>query len=103
MITPQLGLVDPSGIEATAKLFGFKTVWSNSWQLDQIIDIANQGKPVIVSFPPDRYDGGHILVVLGGDSDVVSLADTSLWNRKELTRSQFLQWWEGFGAVVTPT
>ncbi len=101
-ITPQLGLVDPSGIAATAAQFGFKTTWSNSWQLDQIINIANSGRPVIVSFPPDRYDGGHILVVLGGDANMVYLADTSLWNRRELTRGQFMNWWEGFAAVVTP-
>jgi hypothetical protein len=101
-ITPQLGLVDPSGIQATAAQFGFKTVWSNSWQLDQIIGIANSGKPVIVSFPPARYDGGHILVLLGGDASMVYLADTSLWNRHALSRGQFMNWWEGFGAVVTP-
>jgi hypothetical protein len=101
-ITPQLGLVDPSGIQATASQFGFKTVWSNSWTLDQILNFANQGNPVIISFPPDRYAGGHILVVLGGDANMVYLADTSLWNHRALTHGQFLNWWEGFGAVVTP-
>ncbi|MFL5690390.1 MAG: C39 family peptidase [Ktedonobacteraceae bacterium] len=101
-ITPQLGLVDPSGIQATATQFGFKTVWSNSWTLDQILNFANQGKPVIISFPPDRYAGGHILVLLGGDANMVYLADTSLWNHRALTHGQFLNWWEGFGAVVTP-
>ena len=101
-ITPQLGLVDPSGIQATASQFGFKTVWSNSWTLDQILNFANQGKPVIISFPPDRYAGGHILVLLGGDANMVYLADTSLWNHRALTHGQFLNWWEGFGAVVTP-
>lgn len=101
-ITPTLGLLRPEGIQNTAARFGFKTVWRNSWALDQIIALANKGTPVIVSFPPDRYDGGHILVVTGGDSDYVFLADSSLWNRHSLTRSQFLGWWEGFGAVVTP-
>lgn len=101
-ITPSQGLLRPEGIQNTAAQFGFKTTWSNSWTLDQIINIANQGNPVIVSFPPDRYDGGHLLVVTGGNSDLVFLADSSLWNRHSLTRSQFLAWWEGFGAVVTP-
>ena len=101
-ITPQLGLVDPSGIQATATQFGFKTNWSNSWALDQIINIANSGKPVIVGFPPDRYAGGHLLVVIGGNDSVVYLADSSSWNHQVLSRSQFLQWWGGFGAVVTP-
>jgi len=101
-ITPQLGLVRPEGIQNTAAQFGFKTTWGNSWTLDQIIDRANHGEPVIVSFPPDRYDGGHILDVIGGSSTTVYLADTSLWNRHSLSRSQFLAWWEGYAAVVTP-
>jgi Peptidase_C39 like family len=102
-ITPDLGLVDPSGIASTAAKFGFKTQWGNNGSLDQIITLANSGKPVIVGFPPARYDGGHILVVVGGNSDTVFLADTSLWNRRELSRAQFLQWWGGFYAVVTPS
>src|SRR5450432_2029575 len=101
-ITPYLGLVDPSGIASTATKFGFKTQWGNSGSIDQILSIANSGKPVIVGFPPDRYEGGHLLVVIGGDADSVFLADTSLWNRRELSRAQFLQWWGGFYAVVTP-
>ena len=101
-ITPQLGLVDSSGIQATAAQFGFKTNWSNSWTLDQIINIANSGKPVIVDFPPDRYAGGHLLVMIGGNDSVIYLADSSSWNHRVLSRSQFLQWWAGFGAVVTP-
>jgi predicted double-glycine peptidase len=101
-ITPSQGLLRPEGIEYTAAQFGFKTTWGNSWTLDRVIDTANSGKPVIVGFPPDRYDGGHLLVVTGGDANNVYLADSSLWNRRSLTRDQFLQWWEGFAAVATP-
>ncbi|HKV59872.1 MAG TPA: hypothetical protein VJO32_16390 [Ktedonobacteraceae bacterium] len=101
-ITPQLGLVRPEGIQNTAVQFGFKTTWGNNWTLDQVISTANRGEPVIVSFPPDRYDGGHILDVIGGTGTMVYLADTSLWNRRSLSRSQFLGWWEGYAAVVTP-
>ena len=101
-ITPQLGLLEDVGIQRTAARFGFKTTWGHNLSLDQIIAIANSGKPVIVSFPPDRYDGGHLLVVTGGNSILVKLADSSLWNRKELSRAQFLNWWEGFYAIVTP-
>ncbi len=101
-ITPQLGLLDEAGIQKTAAQFGFKTTWGHNLSLDQIISIANQGRPVIVRFPPDRYDGGHLLVVTGGNSSTVKLADSSLWNRQYLSRSQFLQWWEGFYAIVTP-
>jgi predicted double-glycine peptidase len=102
-ITPQLGLVRPEGIQHTAAQFGFHTTWGKSWTLEQIITLANQGEPVIVDFPPDRYAGGHLLVVIGGTSTTVSLADSSLWNRRSLSRSQFLAWWAGYAAVVTPT
>ncbi len=101
-ITPSQGLLRPEGIEHTAAQFGFKTTWGNAWSLDQVIESANRGNPVIVSFPPDRYDGGHILVVTGGNSSTVYLADSSAWNRSSLSIAQFLQWWEGFAAVVTP-
>jgi ABC-type bacteriocin/lantibiotic exporter with double-glycine peptidase domain len=101
-ITPELGLLRPEGVEHTAAQFGFKTTWGNAWSLDQVIETANRGNPVIVSFPPDRYDGGHILVVTGGNGTTVYLADTSGWNRHSLSSAQFLQWWEGFAAVVTP-
>ena len=101
-ITPQLGLIEEVGIQRTAVRFGFNTTWGHNLSLDQIISIANNGKPVIVSFPPDRYDGGHLLVVTGGNKDTVNLADSSLWNRKALSRAQFLNWWEGFYAIVTP-
>jgi hypothetical protein len=101
-ITPQLGILEDVGIQRTAARFGFKTTWGHNLSLDQIISIANAGKPVIVSFPPDRYAGGHLLVVTGGNSNTVNLADSSLWNRKALSRAQFLKWWEGFYAVVTP-
>jgi hypothetical protein len=101
-ITPAQGLLRPEGVEHTAAQFGFKTTWSNAWSLDQVIETANRGNPVIVSFPPDRYDGGHILVVTGGNGTAVYLADSSGWNRHSLSSAQFLQWWEGFAAVVTP-
>ena len=101
-ITPQLGLLDEAGIERTAAQFGYNTTWGHNLSLDQIITIANRGRPVIVSFPPDRYAGGHLLVVTGGNSSIVKLADSSLWNWQSLSRAQFLQWWEGFYAIVTP-
>lgn len=101
-ITPQLGLVENVGIARTAAQFGFQTDWGNNWTLDQVISIANLGRPVMVGWPPQRYDGGHIVVVTGGDANTVSLADTSLWNRRSVSRSQFLQWWGGFAAVMMP-
>jgi len=101
-ITPTLGLVEDVGIQRTAAQFGFKTSWGYKLSLDQIIATANYGTPIIVDFPPQKYAGGHLLVVLGGNSSVVFLADSSLYNRTSLTRAQFLKWWGGFSAILTP-
>lgn len=101
-ITPDLGLVDSSGVAHTAERFGFKTKWSDSWTLDQVLHSANTGHPVIVDWPPDRYPDGHIVVVTGGDPHRVYLADSSYWNRHWVPRAQFAQWWGGFAAIVTP-
>ena len=101
-ITPQLGLLEDVGVQRTAAQFGFKTSWGYKLSLDQVIDIANHGSPVIVSFPPDKYPAGHVVVVTGGNGLSVLLADTSLYNRHSITRTQFMQWWGGFSAIVTP-
>lgn len=101
-ITPQLGLTENIGIANTAARFGFLTTWGNDWTLAQVESYANAGHPVIVGWPPSLYNGGHIVVVIGGDATTVYLADSSLWNRRALSNAQFLQWWGGFAAVVTP-
>jgi hypothetical protein len=102
-ITPQLGLVSPGGVADTVAQFGFQTPsWGNTLSLEQIIASANAGTPVIVGFPPDRYAGGHILIVTGGNSATVFVADSSAHNFTSLSRGQFLQWWGGFSAIVMP-
>ncbi|HLL80243.1 MAG TPA: hypothetical protein VKT25_12125, partial [Ktedonobacteraceae bacterium] len=80
----------------------FNTSWGYKLSLDQVIAVANSGRPVIVSFPPYKYDGGHLLVVVGGNSSLVYLADSSAYNRTQLTHAQFMNWWGGFSAIVTP-
>ncbi len=101
-ITPALGLVRPGGIADTVAQFGFQTSWGFQLSLDQVIGRANTGTPVIVGFPPDRYAGGHLLVVIGGTGSQVHLADSSAYNYTWIARGQFLAWWGGFSAVVTP-
>lgn len=101
-ITPALGLLEDVGIQRTVAQFGFKTSWGYNLSLNQIIDTANNGRPVIVSFPPSRYAGGHLVVVTGGNANYVYLADSSFYDRRVLTRAQFMQWWGGFSAIVTP-
>jgi hypothetical protein len=107
-ITPQGGLLSEGGIADTVAQFGFQTSWGHTLSLDQLIADANAGTPVIVSFPPDRYAGGHLLVVRGGDAQSVLVADSSAWNRTSVSRAQFTSWWIGkgqtlgFSAIVTP-
>ena len=101
-ITPSLGLVEDSGVAHTMTQFGFNTSWGYSLSYDQVVATANHGQPVIVSWPPSRYAGGHLVVVIGGNSQTVYLADSSLYNRHALSRTQFMKWWAGFSAVATP-
>jgi hypothetical protein len=101
-ITPALGLVEDVGVARTMAKFGFNTNWGYSLSYDQVVATANRGEPVIVSWPPSRYAGGHLVVVIGGNSQTVYLADSSLYNRHSLSRAQFMAWWAGFSAVATP-
>ncbi len=101
-ITPQLGLLQEDGIARTVAHFGFQTHAGHHLTLDQVIGLANQGTPVIVGFPPQRYPGGHLLVVTSGTQTTVYVADSSVWNTRAFTRSRFVQYWAGFAAVVKP-
>jgi hypothetical protein len=101
-ITPVLGLVEDVGVARTMAKFGFKTDWGYSLSYDQVVATANQGEPVIVSWPPSRYTGGHLVDVIGGNSQTVIIADSSIFNHHSLSRAQFMKWWAGFSAVATP-
>lgn len=102
-ITPSEGLLEEGGIQQTGAKFGFKTKWGdNTLNLNQLIAAANKGTPVIISFPPATYPGGHILVVRGGNSSYVYLADSSDLNWTQLTHARFMQFWRGFSAIMTP-
>jgi soluble lytic murein transglycosylase-like protein len=70
--------------------------------LDSIIATANSGEPVIVSFPPNRWQGGHILVLRGGDDSTVWLADSSQYDFEHISRTKFLTYWAGWAVLVTP-
>lgn len=103
-IDPILGLTHDGGVADTLAQFGLQTRWGDHWSLAQVITTANGGLPVIVGWPPDRYDGGHIVVVTGGDlaRGTITLVDSSAWNRQVISVTQFQQWWAGFAAVAMP-
>ncbi|GCE17357.1 C39 family peptidase [Dictyobacter kobayashii] len=102
-ITPDEGLLQASGIDVTVDKFGFNATHLDNPSLDDVVKIANQGRPVIVSFPPSQIvPGGHILVLRGGQGNLVYLADSSILDQTSMSRAKFLSLWRGFAVVVTP-
>lgn len=101
-ITPDLGLLEPLGIDRTVSRFGFQTSWLNKPSIQDLVRIGNSGRPIIISFPPDRWSGGHLLVARGGDDKSVYLADSSRLNMQVMDYKTFNKYWAGFAVVVTP-
>ncbi len=101
-ISSDLGLLEPTGIDRTVARFNFQVTWLKNPSLDDVINTANAGRPVIVNFPPDRWSGGHLLVVRGGNRDYVYLADSSRLNMQAMARATYMKYWAGFAAVMTP-
>lgn len=79
-----------------ANYFGFNANPHPPRTLADLIYVTNKGFPVIVGIP------GHILVVRGGDSNFVYLADSAPANRTFMTHDEFLALWNGFSVLLTP-
>ncbi len=108
-ITAADGLLEPHGLDKTLAKFNFTTRWlynplalPANPSVDYLVSTANSGTPVIINFPPSRWDGGHVLVALGGNKDYVYLADSSRLNMRAMDRKTFLKYWVGFAVVATP-
>ncbi|GHO50956.1 C39 family peptidase [Ktedonospora formicarum] len=101
-ISVQLGLLDENGIARTAARLGLNTAISHVHSLDGLIAFAQHGQPTIVSFPPPFLDGGHLLVLVGGDARSVHLMDSSRLNMQTMDRATFLTHWRGFSALLDP-
>jgi len=102
-ISPELGLLKLEGIDHTVAQFGFGTAQLSRAPLDSVISVANSGWPIIVDFPPSGdWPTGHFLVVVGGDSNSVFLADSSPHDFAAMPQQQFLRDWGGFAVVVMP-
>jgi hypothetical protein len=103
-ITPTLGLTYAGGIADTVGSFGFADHAYTPGQLTlaQVVALGNSGRPVIVDWPPDRYDGGHLLIVIGGDATTVRLVDSSAYNYTALSWARFSALWGGHADVLSP-
>jgi uncharacterized protein YvpB len=98
-----LGLLREDGMAQTAAYFGFNADDNRTRSLQDVIDIANQGSPVIVSVRDSaHFPNGHIFVIHGGDDQYVYIADSSLDNFTKMTRAMFQGMWQTFSAVLTP-
>jgi hypothetical protein len=85
-----------AGIAKTASYFGFRALPNPPRTLQDLINVANEGFPVIVGVP------GHILVVRGGDSNNVYLVDSAPANRTIMSRQVFANWWDNFSVELVP-
>lgn len=105
-ITPDVGLIEPQGIDRTVAVFGFQTRWLKTGTLNQVLTVANGGHPVIIGFPPETWAGGHLLVVIGGTTlkgiRYVHLADSSRLNMAYMLEPVFKHYWRGFAVEVYP-
>jgi len=105
-ITTDQGLMEWQGIDYTTSHFGFKTQEMNNPTIDDVVNAGNNGTPVIIGFPPYKWTGGHILVVIGGKTisgiQYVHLADSSRLNMQWMTYATFEKYWGGQGDIVTP-
>ena len=82
----QWGLINGSQEELvkTAAQFGFTGYYKQKLSLDDLITLANAGVPSIVRIPT------HIMILTGGDSQNVFLADSGGLHLSKVTRTQFL-------------
>src|SRR5579859_4266408 len=86
-----------NSIAEAANYFGFKASPHPPRTLQALLDVTNKGFPVIVGIP------GHILVVRGGDSNYIYLADSAPANRTILTHQAFMSLWQpNFSVLITP-
>lgn len=84
--TQNWGLLSPGqqNLAKTAAYFGFASDYSKNVSLDDLINMANSGTPSIIGFPT------HVMIITGGDSKNVKLADSGGLHLTTVTRDQFL-------------
>ncbi len=98
----------PDELAKTAAQFGFTGYSTQKLSLDDLITLANAGTPSIVRIP------SHIMILTGGDSQHVFLADSGGLHLSQVTRTQFLHglpgsklyagqaWMAGWYIILTP-
>jgi hypothetical protein len=84
--TQNRGLLPPGqqGLAKTAAQFGFASDFNKHVSLDDLINLANSGTPSIIGIPT------HVMILTGGDSRNIMLADSGGLHLTIVTRDQFL-------------
>ncbi len=104
------GLINgsPDEVAQTATQFGFTAHYTQKLSLDDLITLANAGVPSVIRIPT------HIMLLTGGDSGHVFLADSGGLHLSQVTRDQFLyglpgsrlyagqSWMNGWYVILTP-
>jgi hypothetical protein len=101
VMTSDVGLWYPGGLDRTLHHFGFQAVPLQHPTLSQLGQFVSH-EPVMVNFPPQTWQGGHFLIVTGADSSHVTLADSSRLNMQSMAVNTFLSYWRGLAFIVTP-
>jgi Peptidase_C39 like family len=115
-ITTYGGLMSQDGWPWMAEAYHLQAqvAW-HAFTFDTLVQqVTSTGIPIVIGMEGGDTNNpwGHFVVVTGGDSTQVTIADSSLWKMKSLPRSFFSRptygiindpiWWSGETVVITP-
>lgn len=109
------GLLRASGYQRGAKAFGYRAdlkgipgTGDPSLSYDQLLHVTNDlGLPVVVNVRISWgyyhfFDGGHFLVVTGGDAQGLKIVDSSEYYIHYLSKDVFYSMFTGMTVVIVP-
>lgn len=98
-MTPELGLVSRPSLVSAARQFGLAA--SDDVQgYDAFQRATASGQPVLVDIRNSRFPQGHWIVVTASHANGVEVVDSSGYDTKSISRSEFLASWSGKGIRV---
>jgi hypothetical protein len=102
------GLLTPAGFQRGAAAFGYRADLSSSLSYKQLLYITNVlGLPVIVNVRISYgyyhfFSGGHFLIMTGGDSQGLTIVDSSEYYIHYLPLDTFMSMFTGRTTIVVP-
>jgi hypothetical protein len=107
-ISPNGGLLNRHGFVTVAAKHNLRADESTSLTYNQLLYLTQQlGMPVIVNVHISYgyyhfFDGGHFLVVVGGDAQGLKIVDSSEYYIHYLPKDVFYQMFTGYTAAIVP-